>query len=583
VRKLQPPTNVLRRIDHEEDPRHRGRIVAREEFAGAGHQGGRARPRGFRLRKVASRIRRGFLLRELFLRGLGRLLSPNRQHREHPDAHRDHHRDHRQRDESAPRRPLPGHLLVRQIEEFTLTARDPRRVLRRPRLRITQRRGAEQQRRGSPPVLPQTGLYLQRMQVLRLPRLVVTQHGLNQAVVAQLEPGAAGPRLGAHDELVAQPRDEVVAQPRALPRLLADLRAQSVDDQRAPDPLAHRPLDRLVAASDRGDHVGVVPGERRRHARVAFDVLRVDAEVIVRHRGPQAVADHLQLDRLYKWPRLRDDAAVRLLHLHGRQVLHESVDAGERPSAALRQPHRGLARALAVQQVEAERVRHLRGDAVAVRGQRRQVVLADDEQRPQLPALERLSDRREERPPLGQPRRSDGQDLLELVEHQHRRKVVPALAPRTGRHVRPQVHPCELGGAAAALGRQLLLEAEQHAQHVAVGLRRQVREPRRIEVHADRPPHVEPALGQRRRQPGHDERALARPRRRVQHEDAPRLQAVIQFAHLGVAPVQRLALLDRPRPDERVSLRNPSHRRPRAAACRPRPGRPRRPARRGAR
>jgi hypothetical protein len=144
--------------------------------------------------------------------------------------------------------------------------------------------------------------------------------------------------------------------------------------------------------------------------------------------------------------RLADEAAVGLLDLHRREIADQLLGRRKAASALLGQLHGDLGGALQAQEVEAKRVGHLRGDQVAIRRQRAQIVLAEDEQRPVLAGVERPAERGEEvafGPGLA---RGDCEDLLELIEEQHHRAVGPALAAGAALDVLEEVEPASSAG-----------------------------------------------------------------------------------------------------------------------------------------
>lgn len=159
---------------------------------------------------------------------------------------------------------------------------------------------------------------------------------------------------------------------------------------------------------------------------------------------------------------------------------------------------------------------------------------------------QRLAELAEERRLARDVGRVDGQHLLELVELDHLVGVGGSSAPQVLR----QRATGQRRDALLPVPRDILLQAQQRAQHVAVHARR--RAPRRWHAKAHDRPDREPLGAQPRQQPGLQQRALARVRRRVEQHDALREQQVEQARQLAVTPVQPLAGPQRARPDVRV-------------------------------
>ncbi len=101
------------------------------------------------------------------------------------------------------------------------------------------------------------------------------------------------------------------------------------------------------------------------------------------------------------------------------QVVNQGVRRRERPSGFLRRAGDGVSSRLASKQVDVVGVRQLRRYEVAIRCQRRQVILPDDKKRPHVLQPQGLTQLPEELPFRLDVDRIRGQDLLELIEDQH--------------------------------------------------------------------------------------------------------------------------------------------------------------------
>ena len=207
-----------------------------------------------------------------------------------------------------------------------------------PPLGLAQVGIAQQQARRPAAVGPQAGVALQGGQVGRQPGRVVRLDGAHQAVVGQLVPDQPPPFLLTHQVRRDEGLDGLIGQPLRpagrLRHLAPDpLRGDQVPVEPLPDvALPHAQVTHPGVAGEGPDALGVEGGEGAVHVAHGRQVGLRDAP-LARGEGlpapgavlPQALADHLQLHRLHVLPGLLPRRAVRLLHPHPRQVVHQGA------------------------------------------------------------------------------------------------------------------------------------------------------------------------------------------------------------------------------------------------------------------
>ena len=344
------------------------------------------------------------------------------------------------------------------------------------------------------------------MQVLVEPGGVGSEHGDDEAVVCQLEPGLRVALLRADEVCRDEAVDRVVVEASRRRLLAQHLAADPAGgDEPVAEPLAERALGRDVRGGDLGHAAVVVRGQRGIDVAGRQQVLHTDRAGIGRELVPQPPAHHLQLQGLDVETGLRLEAAVGLLNGDRRQILRELFGGVgcELAAGVVCRPRDRIAGGVDREQIDAERVAQAGRHVVAERVERPQIVLAQREQRPYIRVLQRLPELPEELAPRLDSERVERQHLLELVEDQHDRRR-RARAARTPGHVLRQRHGRELFGRPSPSLRQPLLQAGDGARHETVAaVRGRLAQP-------DRRPDVEPLPSQPRHEARVEQRALPR-------------------------------------------------------------------------
>ena len=230
------------------------------------------------------------------------------------------------------------------------------------------------------------------------PARVVLLDRLDQPVVGQLVPRRAPTALRPHQVRVGQHPNRALAEGAVLPWAVEHLAPDSLrGDQLGLEPISQRPLADAGLRCCCGDTVGVVAGQRLVDVADRLDVFDLDRAGVLVQLVPDLPAGHLELDRLHRRPQFLGDA-VGPLDPDAPQVVDQlfrgrAFEVGA--AVGRRQDHRvqGL---VDTEQVEPVPVREPGRHEPGVRIELGQEVLADREQRPQVPVAQGDADVGEE-------------------------------------------------------------------------------------------------------------------------------------------------------------------------------------------